>query len=118
MGTVAIMTLPNHVSMPGSSVTAFDAILRMLKSIPEVNHMFQNKLFRKGCQSKMPICEEIGLLFETKNVDLSSSAYLRFLITGDNSEKIARLGENQDFAEIFRIIYERVKKELSFSNLK
>jgi len=118
MGTVAIMTLPNHVSMPGSSVTAFDAILRMLKSIPEVNHMFQNKLFRKGCQSKMPICEEIGLLFETKNVDLSSSAYLRFLITGDNSEKIPRLGENQDFAEIFRIIYERVKKELSFSNLK
>merc|ERR1712072_531057 len=106
MGTVAIMTPPKYVGEPN---TAFDAILRMLKSIPEVNHMFRTKLFRKGCQSKMPICEEIGVLFESTNVDISSSAYLR---------KIASLGENQNFAEIFRIIYEKIQRELSFSNLK
>merc|ERR1712226_745729 len=115
MGTVAIMTLPDHVNMSGSHNTAFDAILRMLKSIPEVSHMFRTKLFRKGCQSKMPICEEIGVLFESTNIDISSSAKLRFLITGENSRKIR---EKQDFSEIFRIIYESVQKELYFSNLK
>ena len=71
--------------------------------------MFLSKSFRKGCKSKMPICEEIGFLFETKNVDLSASAYLRFLISSENSEK-------QDFAKYFKIIYEAVQRELSFSN--
>merc|ERR1712013_234564 len=109
MGTVAIMTPHNQVHMSGDSVNTFHAILRMLKSIPEVHQMFISKSFRKGCKSKMPIFEEIGVLFETKNVDLSAFAYLRFLISSENSEK-------QDFAKNFKIIYEAVQRELSFSN--
>merc|ERR1719206_1673906 len=101
------MTPHNQVHMSGDSVNTFHAILRMLKSIPEVHQMFLSKSFRKGCKSKMPICEEIGVLFETKNVDLSASAYLRFLISSENSE---------DFAKNFNIIHEAVQRELSFSN--
>jgi hypothetical protein len=88
-----------------------NAVLQMLKTIPDVEKMFSTRSYSKGCAGEMPICEEIADLFESENMT-TSAAYLRFLIRSQN------VGGKEDFSTMFRIIYESVKKELECSNLQ
>jgi len=104
------------VSMQGDNMAGINATLQMLKSVPQLDEMFRNRHFNVGRVGEMPLCDEIYELFETE--DVTSAAYLRFLIKSSNSENFPKYGEKQDFLKIFRILFEAVLRELSCSSNK
>ena len=65
-------------------MAGINATLQMMKSVPELEKMFRNKVYSVGRGGEMPLCDEINELFETE--DVTSAAYLRFLIKSSNSE--------------------------------
>merc|ERR1711874_67127 len=93
-----------------------NAILQMLKSVPEIEKMFQSKSYSVGCNKDMPICEEISELFRAGKNEERSAAYLRMLIRKNTAEVFPCFGEEQDLFVFFRIIHQAVRKELRNSN--
>ena len=100
------------------NLSCINSILQILKSVPEINKMFQNKSYKAECEDDMPICDEISGLFRAEKKEESSAAYLRMLIRRHTAEHFSCFGEKQDFAIFFRILYDLVKKELDPSNKK
>merc|ERR1712079_116377 len=91
-----------------------NAILQMLKSVPDIEKMFQSKSYSVGCNKEMPICDEISELF--RNNEELSATYLRILIRKNTAEAFPCFGEQQDLFLFFRIIHQAVRKELRNSN--
>lgn len=88
----------------------------MLKSVPEIEKMFQSKSYSVGCNKDMPICDEISELFRAGKNEERSAAYLRMLIRKNTDEVFPCFGEQQDLFVFFRIIHQAVRKELRNSN--
>merc|ERR1711874_9619 len=95
-----------------------NTILQMLKSVPEIEKMFQSKSYSVGCNKDMPICDEISELFRAGKNEGRSAAYLRMLIRKNTAEVFPCFGEDQDLFVFFRIIHQAVRKELRNSNKK
>jgi hypothetical protein len=88
----------------------------MLKSVPEIEKMFQSKSYSVGCNKEMLICDEISELFRAGKNEERSAAYLRMLIWKNTAEVFPCFGEEQDLFVFFRIIHQAVRKELRNSN--
>jgi len=98
------------------NLSCINAILQMLKSIPEIENIFATQSYKTGCKDNMPICDEISGLFRAKNTEEITAAYLRMLIRKSTVEAFQCFGEQQDLFILFKIISEAVQKELNYSN--